>query len=235
MKHRDGKPFMHRRLTAAEDYRSCHINPATKTENVVRPLAQGPRAQVEPISKIRLETALKSLDAKLLCEKLIRLKKEMDKPEKADKFSRSLSDKLSLAQPRPLPVEDDDQSILDKHVSRVFSPIISPGTVSPKHLQRNHHRSNEMSTSMPDFGMHIKSDFIILYKVDLEFNFIRNFNSIAPQGMRHSKSIPEHASSTSFNTTTKKLSHKWPSTNIDSGISLCSGVLPYKTKEMKSR
>lgn len=161
---RDGKPFIHRRLTPAEDYRSCHVNPAIKTHNsLVKPLAQGPKAQVEPISKSRLETASQSLDARLLCERLIKLKKEMDKPEKLDKFSRSLSDKLSLAQPRPLPVDDDDQSILDKHVSRVFSPIISPGTVSPKHLQRYHHRSNEMSTSMPDFGMHTKFDFTILY------------------------------------------------------------------------
>lgn len=70
-----------------------------------------------------------------------------------ERFSRSLTDKLSSAQPRVFPaVEDDDQSILDQHVSRVFSPYLSPGTISPKHLHRFHHRSNEMSTSMPDFG-----------------------------------------------------------------------------------
>lgn len=52
--------------------------------------------------------------------------------------------------------------------------------------------------------------------------------------MRHSRSIPEHASTSMAATTTKKLGNKWPSTAtyIDSGI---SADLPYsKFKDMRS-
>lgn len=47
--------------------------------------------------------------------------------------------------------------------------------------------------------------------------------------MRHSKSIPEHASTEL--TSNKKLGYKWPSANIDSGISLYSADLPYRPSE----
>lgn len=56
---------------------------------------------------------------------------------------------------------------------------------------------------------------------------------VAQNYMRHSKSIPD-ASTGLLGTTTKKLTHKWPSTNLDSGISLYSDDLPYKIKDMKS-
>lgn len=52
--------------------------------------------------------------------------------------------------------------------------------------------------------------------------------------MRHSKSIPEHASTGLLPGSKNKLVHKWPSINIDSGISLCSFDTQYKTMEMKS-
>lgn len=48
--------------------------------------------------------------------------------------------------------------------------------------------------------------------------------------MRHSKSVPEHNA-----TTSRKLTNKWPSMNYDSGISLYSADLPYKSKETRSR
>lgn len=46
----------------------------------------------------------------------------------------------------------DSQTILDLHVSSVFSPRHTPGTTSPRNLPRPHQRSNEMSSSVPDFG-----------------------------------------------------------------------------------
>lgn len=127
--------------------------PVASHRTAVRPLAQGLKESIGPISKSKLEIASQPLDTVVLCQKLNELKQKQEEEEKQDRFTRSLSDKLSSAQPRAFPTEDDDdQSILDQHMARVFSPYLSPGTISPKHLHRYQHRSNEMSTSMPDFG-----------------------------------------------------------------------------------
>lgn len=153
---------MYRKMTSAENYRKCHVNPPVLSQKtLIKPLSQGSKEMSDTMHSTQKSHADKSkcqlanyLDPQVLCEKLDALKKEMETLEVQDlRFSRSLSDKLSLAQPRVFPaVEDDDQSILDQHVSRVFSPYLSPGTISPKHLHRFHHRTNEMSTSMPEFG-----------------------------------------------------------------------------------
>lgn len=146
---RDGKAFFPRKPTAAEDYRRTYLNPTVLSQNtLLKPIAQGLKDSTQP-DVSQGENKSKPLDAGLLCRKLSALKQEQDKQER---FNRHLADKLTSAQPRVFPaVEEDDQSILDQHVSRVFSPYLSPGTISPKHLQR-YHRSHEMSTSMPEFG-----------------------------------------------------------------------------------
>lgn len=170
---RDGKPYFPRRPTAAENYRKCYINPSVQSQRTAlkpfaqglreavqppaRPLAQGLREAVPPPARPLANRPAFELNPDVLTVKLNALKQEMENVVKQERFSQSLSDKLSSAQPRVFPaVEDDDQSILDQHVSRVFSPYLSPGTISPKILQRYHHRANEMSTSMPDFGKIIK-------------------------------------------------------------------------------
>lgn len=97
-----------------------------------------------------------------LCAKLMEYKQQLDKHSsqhervvthhRAEQFSRSLNERIEKRL-RGLPsVEDENQSILDQHVSRVFSPQFSPGTTSPKYLHRFRHHPNEMSTSMPDFS-----------------------------------------------------------------------------------
>lgn len=198
-----------------------------------------PKEPVGKVSNARLSSANNSaINASELFQKLNALKREQEDQEKQERFSRSLADKLTSAQPRVFAAMedqlDDDQSILDQHVSRVFSPYLSPGTISPKHLHKYHHRHNEMSTSMPDFGKLCTKKSLFFTQSKKE-NVLKKLLIlfIVPQAMRHSKSIPENAS-TMFNTTTKKLSHKWSSQNIDSGISLYSADMPYKAKEMKS-
>lgn len=161
-----------RRPTPAEDYRKAHINPpALSQKTLIKPLNQGLKESVEPISKSRMESSY-PIDSKALFQKLEKVKRKQDNMEH---FIRSLSTKLrSAAEPRAAaaphqPVHDqenlqhkiknmltntdvDEQSILDHHVSNVFSPRHTPGSTSPKNLQQSHHRSNEMSSSVPDFG-----------------------------------------------------------------------------------
>lgn len=149
---RDGKPYIHRRPLPPEAMHAC-MNPAIASHRTaVRPLAQASKERIrtpEPMSNSKLIQASTPLDAAILFQKLAELKNNLE----GESLHRILSDKLSSAQPRELPpIEDDDQSILDHHVSRVFSPNATPGNESPRHLHKNHHRSNEMSNSMPDFG-----------------------------------------------------------------------------------
>lgn len=177
MLNRDGKSHLHRRLTSAEDYAACFNGLVKSQMTPIKSLAQGLKGPViQPIPKSKIEQASRSLNTVLLCEKLIALKEAQDKSEQVEKFNRSLNDKLNSAQPREFPpVEDsmyvDDQSILDQHVSRVFSPQFSPGTMSPRHLQRYQHRPNEMSTSMPDFGKQIANQIDSNRLIFMDFLF----------------------------------------------------------------
>lgn len=166
---------MHRKLTPAEDYRKAHLNPPVASQKtVIKPLNQGHKESVEPKSKA--EGASYPIDYKLLYKKLEYLKREQDNELEREHFIRSLSNKLhTAAQPKVFadghqekehlmrslsnilnaaqPRGDvDGQSILDQHVSSVFSPRHTPGSTSPKNLHRSHHRSNEMSLSVPDIG-----------------------------------------------------------------------------------
>lgn len=167
---------MHRRPTAAEDYRKAHVNPQTALQKtIIKPLNQGLKESVEPISQARMENARYQLDAKVLYKKLEKVKHEQEKELEQKELNRAVNARLNsaAAQPRAVTAQDtvhmlrsisnllsseaprddvDCQSILDMHVSSVFSPRHTPGTTSPKNMQRSHHRSNVMSTSVPDFG-----------------------------------------------------------------------------------
>lgn len=129
---------------------------------MIKPLPHGQEG-VGQISKSRLQQASIGLDAEVLKSKLSALKKNMEKQEELEK---ALNERLKSAhfqsQPKVFPeallkhglVEEDDQSILDQHVSRVFSPHLSgeQSPIQPRQVSRHHHRSNEMSTSLTDFG-----------------------------------------------------------------------------------
>lgn len=215
--------------------------PTTSQRTVVKPRTDLLSSQssslkeaIEPLSKSRAGKSTYTLDFKLLYDKLCALKRHQDESERSDsQFTQCLNDKLSSAQAqaRVLPIEDDDQAILDQHVSRVFSPYLSPGNASPKHLHRYQQRANEMSTSMPNFGKTI-------YEATNWFDLI-DFCvfHIVSQALRQSRSIPEHASSAMFYGASKTTRmNKWSSQNIDSGISLYSADIPYnKDKEVKPK
>lgn len=157
MLNRDGKPYIHRKPTPAEDIRRC-MNPAIAShKTVVRSLAQGLKLPygLTQRSEDDLKKASKPLDPNELCQKLNELQQKQDAAKQCTLNSRQLSDKLtSVAQPRVFSQVDfdDDQAILDKHVSRVFSPGMSPGTSSPKHFHRHTHRPHDSSNFIPEFG-----------------------------------------------------------------------------------
>lgn len=162
MFHRDGRQYIHRKLTAAEDPRKNFINPpaASHRTTAIKPISQGLRetAVMNGFSQGRLAQANSyKLDTDTLFAKLNTVKHEQDIQESQDNLFRQVHDKLEKSKEQrvfPAMEEDDGQSILDQHVSRVFSPNQnnSPGTISPKHLSRLQHRNNEMTTSMPEFG-----------------------------------------------------------------------------------
>lgn len=177
---RDGKPYFHRKPT---DY--SYVNPNVASQRtIVKPLSQGLKESIEPLPKSRMEKASFALDSNkdYLLMRLNDLKREQENAEKQEQFNRVLKDRLSAPQfkthPKMFPetllktsiVEDDDQSILDQHVSRVFSPLISPGTASPRQLQRHQqHRNSEMSSSMPDFGKDkIYIFFLLSFEIESE-------------------------------------------------------------------
>lgn len=172
---------MHRRPTPAEDYRKAHMNPQMPSQKtLIKPLNQGLKEHADPSSKSKIESSPYPVDANALFKCLERLKREQDREineeSNKDHFLHKLSTTLETAAKPRVPAAaataqpdvqdhlfrslskilnsrgDDCQSILDQHVSSVFSPRHTPGSTSPKNLHRTHHRSNEMSSSVPDFG-----------------------------------------------------------------------------------
>lgn len=154
---RDGKPYStQRRHNIPEHLRHEYLNPPIPHQDTaVRPLAQGLNESVGAIPRARIEMASKPLDAKLLRDKLLKVKQELDQNEKLkekieepEKLGRILNDRLA-----PMADTDEDtQQILDNHVSRVFSPHRTPGTVSPSQLHRPANRCNQLSASLTDFS-----------------------------------------------------------------------------------
>lgn len=118
--------------------------------------------------------------------------------------------------------EVSDQDILDQHVSRVWSdltPIRSPGQNTPGQNTGKRRPGQEPCTL---FGPCTSRTFCLLNyynKISLCPNILGSQSS-----MRHSKTMPDG---------TKKLNHKWPSVNTDSGISLLSSDTLSKYKESR--
>ncbi|XP_058823873.1 axin isoform X2 [Topomyia yanbarensis] len=146
---------------------------------------------------------------------VIRKVREIDQVDKSQS-NRSFADAIR----QKLQVEDDnDQDILDKHVSRVWSdltPSRSPDIMSPcPNISRT--RRSEMG----NFGSGSMS---------------------AQSSMRHSKSMPDgHPLSMAGPAAqplprNKPLNNKWPSVYTDSGISLLSTdtLSKYSSKDMPS-
>lgn len=194
---RDGKPYIHRKPTLAEDYRTAHVNSSIASQrSIIKPTSQG-------ISKLRMEAAGKPLDFNELFRKLEEAKRETDKKVNHEMIICKLKElntnkSHSAAQPRmiadvrdkkqiiqnlsnllnPTQSHDDSQSILDHHVSSVFSPRHTPGSTSPKNLQRPYQRSNEMSSSVPDFGkFQIETERNYEEKVQVKNGFSNRFVS----------------------------------------------------------
>lgn len=97
--------------------------------------------------------------------------------------------------------DDNDQDILDQHVSRVFSPQLS-GTISPR-LMASRWRSSAAS-QVGDCGT---GRFTGLRSTQ----FQANLRPLSVGSVRHSRSMPDHAS------TSRRSMHKWPSM-ADSGV-----------------
>lgn len=107
--------------------------------------------------------------------------------------------------------EDNDQSILDQHVSRVWSdspPLTPAGSMSPR-TAANCRRKPPLH--LPP--QHLQHD---IHPNSIDSRYGDGAYSSGHSSMRHSKSMPEH------NMCKKLLSDKWPSMNTDSGISLFS-------------
>lgn len=128
--------------------------------------------------------------------------------------------------------DDNDQAILDQHVSRVWSdltPSRSPGTMSPYQVNSRRRTTDpgfvdmRYSEGASSSGRHSYLYFINHQLFFLIINEFINFKG-SHISMKHSKSMPEHSSSAK-----KLLSNKWPSMNTDSGISVFSTKV--KTKE----
>lgn len=123
----------------------------------MNPNAEATQTVINPVPRSRLMKASNTsqLDPKQFHNELtLKLEKVKEEREAKDHLERTLnamdpsrsksSTTLSMpsqAQQKALtaaifkkfsqPNEDDDQDILDQHVSRVFSPHLSPGTISP--------------------------------------------------------------------------------------------------------
>lgn len=145
---------MHRRRNMPEQ---C-INPSIAHQTtVVRPVTQDGRESFGDIPKARLEKASQPLDHELLSEKLKLLQKEQDEREKKQQHEHF---SIGMLNDRLTQMDDfDNQAILDQHVSRVFSPIRTPGTVSPGQPHRPTSRYTDMSASLTDF-----SKFLLITK-----------------------------------------------------------------------
>lgn len=184
---RDGQTYFHRKHPS-ESVRNNYINPLDQTTETL----------VEPISRSRLKSS-KPLDQKtfneLVSEKLERI---LEERERHDRLDRSLSEIQSqeehLSRNRPnvamsathqkalteailrkisQQTEDNDQDILDQHVSRVFSPLVSPGTSSP--------HQTIAARPLPPLP-----------------TLVESVHSNTSFGMRHSKSIPCKPSSNNY-------------------------------------
>lgn len=194
----------------------------------MNPSDVGTETLVEPFSRSRLR-ASKPMDPKTFIEVLTgKLKLVKEDQDKKEHFNRVLTEMhpIDEHQARPIvptqiqqthqkaltaailrkispQIEDNDQDILDQHVSRVFSPLVSPGTSSPR----------QTITTRPLPPIPPRS---------VEHPFGNDsYHDNSTFSIRHSRSIPEHAS---------RKSNKYAGSNYyDSGISV--GYSTYKSSK----
>ncbi|XP_075147071.1 protein axin isoform X1 [Haematobia irritans] len=213
----DGRPYIQRRHSSTETKairQSAMANKETNTFQVIPRTQRLHSNEHRPLKESELIA--------LLIPKLEEVKRKQDLEDRAriehfpdesmptnerlasDRaFAQAIREKFAID-------EDNDQDILDQHVSRVWkdqTPHRSPGTMSPCPPLPSRRR-----TITHDSGM--LSDGAM---------------SISGHSMKHSKSMPDHSSSA------RKLTNKWPSMNTDSGISLFSADTLMKYKDNSSR
>ncbi|XP_055924019.1 axin isoform X2 [Eupeodes corollae] len=212
----DGRPYIQRRHNSSESKairQSAQANKETNTFQVI------PRTQRLHSNEHR---PLKTSElVALLIPKLEEVKRKQDLEDRAHRerfldesipssdrlasdraFAQAICEKFALD-------EDNDQDILDQHVSRVWkdqTPHRSPGTMSPCPPLPTRRRTTHDSGMLSDGAI-----------------------SISGQSMKHSKSMPDHSSSS------RKLTNKWPSIYTDSGISLISADTLMKYKDASLR
>ncbi|KAM7363781.1 protein axin isoform 1-T1 [Cochliomyia hominivorax] len=213
----DGRPYIQRRHSSTETKairQSALANKETNSFQVIPRTQRLHSNEHRPLKENELIA--------LLIPKLEEVKRKQDLEERArlehfpeeslptneriasDRaFAQAIREKFAID-------EDNDQDILDQHVSRVWNdqtPHRSPGTMSPCPPLPSRRR-----TITHDSGM--LSDGAM---------------SMSGHSMKHSKSMPDHSSSA------RKLTNKWPSMNTDSGISLFSADTLMKYKDNSSR
>ncbi|XP_016980222.1 axin isoform X2 [Drosophila rhopaloa] len=215
----DGRPYIQRRHSSTESKairQSAMANKETNTFQVIPRTQRLHSNEHRPLKEDELVA--------LLIPKLEEVKRKRDLEERARErnpgaplltnerssasdraFAEAIREKFALD-------EDNDQDILDQHVSRVWkdqTPHRSPGTMSPCPPIPSRRR-----TATHDSGM--VSDGAI---------------SLSGHSMKHSKSMPDHSSCS------RKLTNKWPSMNTDSGISMFSAdtVTKYKDASTASK
>ncbi|BFF92245.1 axin [Drosophila madeirensis] len=214
----DGRPYIQRRHSSTESKairQSAMANKETNTFQVIPRTQRLHSNEHRPLKEDELVA--------LLIPKLEEVKRKRDLEERA-RLERNpgaalLSNERSSASDRAFAEairekfaldEDNDQDILDQHVSRVWkdqTPHRSPGTMSPCPPIPSRRR-----TATHDSGM--VSDGAM---------------SLSGHSMKHSKSMPDHSSCS------RKLTNKWPSMNTDSGISMFSADTVMKYKDPGSR
>ncbi|XP_064553212.1 axin isoform X2 [Drosophila montana] len=208
----DGRPYIERRHSSTESKairQSAMANKETNSFQVIPRTQRLHSNEHRPLSENELLS--------LLIPKLEEVKRKRDLEERArlermpgtassanDRaFAEAIREKFALD-------EDNDQDILDQHVSRVWkdqTPHRSPGTMSPCPPIPSRRR-----TATHDSGM--VSDGAM---------------SLSGHSMKHSKSMPDPSSCS------RKLTNKWPSMNTDSGISMFSADTVMKYKDTSSR
>lgn len=105
--------------------------------------------------------------------------------------------------------EDNDQDILDQHVSRVFSPQYSPGVITP-------------CSMAPRRRAPLPADFTSL-PVERDQR-----STTANHAIKHSKSTPVDQSTM----LSRRMSNTYGSMNFDSGISMYSDVVCKPSRSM---
>ncbi|XP_016951166.1 axin isoform X4 [Drosophila biarmipes] len=215
----DGRPYIQRRHSSTESKairQSAMANKETNTFQVIPRTQRLHSNEHRPLKEDELVA--------LLIPKLEEVKRKRDLEERARERNPGaalLSNERSSASDRAFAEairekfaldEDNDQDILDQHVSRVWkdqTPHRSPGTMSPCPPIPSRRR-----TATHDSGM--VSDGAM---------------SLSGHSMKHSKSMPDHSSCS------RKLTNKWPSMNTDSGISMFSAdtVTKYKDASTASK